>query len=394
MIITKKSNDYMWKMDQMLYAIYSNKTYPNSSSMINDPLRGVLKDAHGINLNMFDTHRFIFGSHTGTCEPVEYFFYEGPYETIKSFFKDDDFSEYYGRKILGYHPEGVLLGFFATEFRDLEFRKSHMREYADFIYFSMFHFVNERIIDNGAYSWYIENIKLIYLFKTMNDDGVDITSLKDINYKPFYDCVFSFEYDYDKIITILQNKDAFLHVVRSYNYAFIFNFFKRYDALDREHTKEEYKELREILGIQEEYEEEFESIIKGYKQDDEKPEDEEVLREKKLRLEETAAIIKENKTKELHVFIYNPFNDNKYQHAAICMDYKTTEAAIERMDNFIYTTCTRVVTSDMIRKGYRIFIHLDEEKVNEIKIGENDWTDKEIRWSHRLEEFLYNGTMS
>ena len=65
MVIAQKTNDLMWKMDQILNNILGTK-YPNDASVYNDRLRSTLTDAFGFNLNMFDTHQFAFSGYNGS----------------------------------------------------------------------------------------------------------------------------------------------------------------------------------------------------------------------------------------------------------------------------------------------------------------------------------------
>lgn len=244
MIINKKTGDPMWKLDQMIDCMMSSK-YPNDNSIVNDPLRSQLQEAYDINLNMFDTHRFIFGSYTGICDPDEYFFYEGPYEKIKSFYVDRSYEDY----ILGTYPEGILLGFFATEFKDPEWRKNHVREYAEFLYAAMI-LLSDRSRDVSAYGWYLDNVRIIYLFKRMYEDGNDITSLQDINYKS-YECIFDFDHQWQLQVVdcILSNKNEFIKVAKSYSYPTIYKFFRINNAICEVYDRNREDSLREKLGI-------------------------------------------------------------------------------------------------------------------------------------------------
>ena len=98
--------------------------------------------------------------------------------------------------------------------------------------------------------------------------------------------------------------------------------------------------------------------------------------------------------REFHVYMYNVLEDEDMDEIGICVDAKSTKTQLDINANFIYTTNTHFVSTDLIRKGYRIFVHMDKDRVHEIKIGENDWTDREIKWAHKLETFLYSGEMA
>lgn len=302
MIINKKSNDPMWKLDQMINAIYSSK-YPNINSVVNDPLRSNIQEAYGINLNMFDTHRFLFGSNIGVCEDIEYYFYEGPYEKIKTIFnngKDGEGALDFGNYICGVYPEGILLGFFATEFKDPEFRKTHMKDYADFLFWTAYNFSNKRIDTSSAYHFYNEHLDLIYLFKRMENDGVAITSLRDIEYKCYYS--FDIMYDMKKVIAIFENPEEFKKATNSYSWSRIYRFFNDRNTIDEFYKDDEKFELMKKLGIYESHEEFFNKIDEeleiAHKKNNKNEESSSIEESHPKRLEETAEILKKMKEKE------------------------------------------------------------------------------------------------
>ena len=73
--------------------------------------------------------------------------------------------------------------------------------------------------------------------------------------------------------------------------------------------------------------------------------------------------------------------------------YKLTELLIELESERIDTTQIVLCTTDLFRKGYRIFIHPAQGKMFEIKLGDNSpYTDKEIRMGHNLYKMLIAGT--
>lgn len=56
--------------------------------------------------------------------------------------------------------------------------------------------------------------------------------------------------------------------------------------------------------------------------------------------------------------------------------------------NKVYTTQTHFCSTTWLVKGYRIFAHMLDDEVVEIKLGKNECTDREIRVSHNLEKML------
>jgi hypothetical protein len=63
--------------------------------------------------------------------------------------------------------------------------------------------------------------------------------------------------------------------------------------------------------------------------------------------------------------------------------------ALREQDEMIHTTQPHVCSTKWLVKGYRIFVHMLDGKVVEIKLGcENKNTDREIRISHNLEKLL------
>ena len=130
-IQTKYDNNPNYLMDRFLECIIeTGKSYPNDSSVINDPLRVQLQKLYDIKLSMFDTHSFRLGSYTGVCFEDAYYIYEAPIDIINRLV--GDYTEYYLPEVN--FPEGIILGFFPSEFKDIEFRKSHMIEYAKVVW--------------------------------------------------------------------------------------------------------------------------------------------------------------------------------------------------------------------------------------------------------------------
>lgn len=174
-ILTKYDNNPNYLMDKFLeYVIETGNSYPNDSSVINDPLRVQLQKLYDIKLSMFDTHSFRLGNYTGACFEDIYYIYEAPIDIINRLV--GDYTEYYLPEVN--FPEGILLGFFPSEFKDIEFRKAHMIEYSKVvwnlyenlnIYISNSHTISSEVID-----MYRELFKL-NLFAQIIETGTKIT---------------------------------------------------------------------------------------------------------------------------------------------------------------------------------------------------------------------------
>jgi len=96
--------------------------------------------------------------------------------------------------------------------------------------------------------------------------------------------------------------------------------------------------------------------------------------------------IAENNEKQIH-FYFGPYLDGTVN------SYVLTKDIINVGFKYIHTTQIVLCTTDLFRKGYRIFIHPVQGNVFEIKLGDNSpYTDKEIRMGHNLYKMLIAGT--
>ena len=174
-IQTKYDNNPNYLLDRFLECVINTgNSYPNDSSVINDPLRVQLQKLYGIKLSMFDTHSFRLGSYTGVCFEDVYYIYEAPIDIINRLV--GDYTEYYFPEVN--FPEGILLGFFPSEFKNIEYRKAHMIEYSKVVWnlyenlvaaISYSHTISSDVIDI-----YRELFKL-NLFAQIIESGTKIT---------------------------------------------------------------------------------------------------------------------------------------------------------------------------------------------------------------------------
>ena len=173
-IQTKYDNNPNYMLDRFLECIIeTGNSYPNDSSVINDPLRVQLQKLYGIKLSMFDTHSFRLGSYTGVCFEDIYYIYEAPIDIINRLV--NDYTEYYLSEVN--FPEGTLLGFFPSEFKDIEFRKAHMIEYSKVVwnlYENLIAYItNSNALSSDVINMYRELFKL-NLFAQILETGTNI----------------------------------------------------------------------------------------------------------------------------------------------------------------------------------------------------------------------------
>lgn len=93
--------------------------------------------------------------------------------------------------------------------------------------------------------------------------------------------------------------------------------------------------------------------------------------------------------KEIHFYksLITNLIDNIY------ITHNSTMSAIKNNEPFIITTSITALNLDLLKKGYRIFLH-ENDKVAELKIGENIFTDKFIREGHNVAKLWIGGLFS
>lgn len=96
----------------------------------------------------------------------------------------------------------------------------------------------------------------------------------------------------------------------------------------------------------------------------------------------------EQNEKQIHFYFDNQYPEDETLHT-----YRLTELLIKVESERIDTTQIVLCTTDLFRKGYRIFIHPTKGDMFEIKLGDNSpYTDKDIRMEHNLYKMLIAGT--
>ena len=85
--------------------------------------------------------------------------------------------------------------------------------------------------------------------------------------------------------------------------------------------------------------------------------------------------------KEIHFYKDSNYEDN----IDICYTHNGTIKALENQDEMIHTTAISVLSSFswLLEEDYKIYLH-ENGKVFEIKEGQVEATDKEIRKGHNI----------
>lgn len=73
--------------------------------------------------------------------------------------------------------------------------------------------------------------------------------------------------------------------------------------------------------------------------------------------------------------------------------HNSTINAIKNNESIIKTTAITALNLGLLKKGYRIFLH-ENDKVAELKIGENVFTDKFLREGHNVAKLWIGGAFS
>ena len=203
-------------------------------------------------------------------------------------------------------------------------RKQYQKEYIEFVYFAVRAIakdVYDSMIYNHAYLNSIHMMSVIYILHAAFDFDFDIVKIID-ELDLFKNAAF------DKLIAAaINHKKEFKTAIAGYNYADIMKFYRIYTA--------------------NEYADEYLNYIHRSNNTDSIEDS----------VDNNISTDKVKKLKELHVFQYNPFEDDRFKDLPICIDHETTVKRIFNGDSKIYTT--QLDMYDLADSyGYHIFHHV------------------------------------
>lgn len=78
------------------------------------------------------------------------------------------------------------------------------------------------------------------------------------------------------------------------------------------------------------------------------------------------------------------YNSTYAKDTFIYFDILGTEKAIKSNNKIIYTTQMNLLSTELFTKGFKVFVHNYHKPAIEIKLGENDWTDRNITMKNNL----------
>lgn len=220
-VITENSMNPIKRLECILRCIEGSK-YPNEASIIDDDLRSSLQTAYKLNLNLCDTYRIKFRRIKDDIyinnEPDEFYVYEC---SCKSYiFNDKNYASDFD--LYGNYPEGIFLGFMHSEFRDKEYIKDHISAYFMrlFImgksYLTTFNHPSDNYAE--AYRYYLNHMPFLFAIKN-TIEKVPEFDLEEIKGLIEEDAFELFNY------CLTKDKNRFLKVVSSYNYAEYYRYY-------------------------------------------------------------------------------------------------------------------------------------------------------------------------
>lgn len=90
--------------------------------------------------------------------------------------------------------------------------------------------------------------------------------------------------------------------------------------------------------------------------------------------------------KEYHLFLYLPDYVKMWD-----LTVEDVDTAVQIGKPLIYTFQVITCTTNLFRHDYRVFIHVAPDDEYEIKLGQNERTNREIRMGHCLYKLILAG---
>lgn len=78
------------------------------------------------------------------------------------------------------------------------------------------------------------------------------------------------------------------------------------------------------------------------------------------------------------------YNSTYAKDTFVYFDMYGTKQAIKSDNKIIYTTQMSLLSTELFTKGFKVFVHNYRKSAIEIKLGENNWTDRNITIKNNL----------
>lgn len=92
----------------------------------------------------------------------------------------------------------------------------------------------------------------------------------------------------------------------------------------------------------------------------------------------------------MEIHFYKSIEDNLDNPLNLYITHNDTIEAIKNKEPFINTVAITTLDFDLLKKGYRIFLH-ENGKVGELTLGENVLSDKFLREGHNFTKLWIGG---
>ena len=95
--------------------------------------------------------------------------------------------------------------------------------------------------------------------------------------------------------------------------------------------------------------------------------------------------------KELHIWMGENWRSENKNVNELIVTLESAEKALHSNKSRVDTTQTHVCSTKWLQKCYRLFVHMLDNTVVEIKLGQNDSTNRIIKETYNLEKLLLAG---